>query len=460
MTTGATIRELAACVSASDGRDPVDILTRQAANREPDLVPVRNARMAATPFTFYRGAAAVMAADLAATPDSGVITQLCGDAHLSNLGLYLSPERRMIFDLNDFDETHPGPFEWDVKRLAASFVVAGRANGFPDKQLRGLAAEAARAYRRSIRRAVEKTTLGCWYATIDADLVLPQISSRLDTSTERRTQRALKKARHRNSEQALEKLCDFDADGTPHIRSEPPLLVPIEELYPDDPGGVEARIAHRFETYRAMLDDNIRHLVDQFTFRQVARKVVGVGSVGTRCWIALMEGRGPGDVLFLQIKEATDSVIAPYVSSPSFPNAGQRVVAGQRLMQASSDIFLGWTSGLDEFDNNRDFYVRQLRDGKGSVVIEALDPEEMKLYARLCGVVLAQAHARTRSRHAIAEYLSTAGTFSAAIADFAMAYESVNQADHTAFVGAIAAGTLPSNDLESSVTVADLPAAR
>lgn len=273
--------DLASCPEPTERADPLSILSAQARNRVAELVPVRNARMAATPFTFYRGAAAVMSADLSRTPDSGVYTQLCGDAHLSNLGLFFSPERRMTFDLNDFDETHPGPFEWDVKRLTASFVVAGRNNVFDDKTNLKCARAVAKAYRRSIAHSVTKSTLDCWYARMDVDELVALIGEKLDTSINQRTQKALKKARHRNSEQALSKLCVIDADGKAHIRSEPPLLVPIHELYPDDVADTaNERIDERLHAYRGCLQGHVRALLDQFTMVDVARKVVGVGSVG------------------------------------------------------------------------------------------------------------------------------------------------------------------------------------
>lgn len=312
--------DLASCPEPTERADPLSILSAQARNRVAELVPVRNARMAATPFTFYRGAAAVMSADLSRTPDSGVYTQLCGDAHLSNLGLFFSPERRMTFDLNDFDETHPGPFEWDVKRLAASFVVAGRNNVFDDKTNLKCARAVAKAYRRSIAHSVTKSTLDCWYARMDVDELVALIGEKLDTSINQRTQKALKKARHRNSEQALSKLCVIDADGKAHIRSEPPLLVPIHELYPDDVADTaNERIDERLHAYRGCLQGHVRALLDQFTMVDVARKVVGVGSVGTRAWIALLVGQNLDDPLFLQIKEAQRSVLADYVPAPVTP---------------------------------------------------------------------------------------------------------------------------------------------
>ncbi|UAK37338.1 DUF2252 domain-containing protein [Gordonia bronchialis] len=454
--------DLASCPEPTERADPLSILSAQARNRVAELVPVRNARMAATPFTFYRGAAAVMSADLSRTPDSGVYTQLCGDAHLSNLGLFFSPERRMTFDLNDFDETHPGPFEWDVKRLAASFVVAGRNNGFDDKTNLKCARAVAKAYRRSIAHSVTKSTLDCWYARMDVDELVALIGEKLDTSINQRTQKALKKARHRNSEQALSKLCVIDADGKAHIRSEPPLLVPIHELYPDDVADTaNERIDERLHAYRGCLQGHVRALLDQFTMVDVARKVVGVGSVGTRAWIALLVGQNLDDPLFLQIKEAQRSVLADYVPAAGYANEGQRVVEGQRLLQAASDIFLGWTGGDDENGERRDFYVRQLRDGKGSIVVEALEPEAMQLCAQLCGRTLAQAHARTAGRRGIAEFLENNRGFVKQIGAFSIAYADLNDGDHARMIDAIKSGELEVHDLEGpGPQVRDVAAAR
>ncbi|GAB17443.1 hypothetical protein GOEFS_033_00050 [Gordonia effusa NBRC 100432] len=442
------LTDLALVPQLADRRSAVDILTEQAASRVRELVPVRYARMVATPFTFYRGAAAVMAADLAATPNSGIRTQLCGDAHLSNFGLFFTPERRMAFDLNDFDETYPGPFEWDVKRLAASFVIAAQANGLDDKDARAVACRSARSYRKSMSRSVAESTLECWYAHVNADEVIADMGEKLDTAAVERTRKFLKKARHRDSVQALSKLCVV-TDGVAHIRSDPPLLVPIHELFGEQDAQMLAReLTRRLGEYRATLAPEIAQLLDQFTYEEAARKVVGVGSVGTRAWIALLVGRDLSDPLFLQMKEAQESVLARYVpDGPSFDNQGRRVVDGQRLMQAASDAFLGWQSGLDPEGIPRDFYVRQLRDGKGSVVIEALEPRGLMLYAKLCGRALAQAHARTASRYAIAEFIGRGRAFEDAIADFAVAYAAINVADHSELEKAIADGRVQAAQL-------------
>ncbi|ALG83489.1 DUF2252 domain-containing protein [Gordonia phthalatica] len=447
-----SVDQLAAVPESVQRADPLAILSDQDRTRLADLVPVRHERMSATAFTFYRGAAAVMASDLAATPDSGIVTQLCGDAHLSNFGLFRSPERAMVFDLNDFDETHPGPFEWDVKRLAASMVVASQANGFEEKAVRDAARHSAKSYRKAMVAAAEKTALECWYARVDADEVVAEIGDRFDTASSAATQKNLEKAKHRDSAQALEKLCYFDLAGA-HIKSDPPLLVPAGEIMPDmGRDQLTAAFTAGFERYRGTLQNHVATLFGQYRFIEAARKVVGVGSVGTRCWIALFGGDHVGDPLFLQMKEATTSVLAQYVPGYEYENQAVRVIDGQRLLQASSDILLGWVQQLAfEGQQNTDFYVRQLRDGKGSVVVEALAPEGMKYYGRLCGDVLAQAHARTGARAEIAAYLADAGKpFDNAIADFAVEYSRLNDGDHARLVEAIADGSMSADALEKS----------
>ncbi|SDU68649.1 Uncharacterized conserved protein, DUF2252 family [Gordonia westfalica] len=354
----------------------------------------------------------------------------------------------MVFDLNDFDETHIGPFEWDVKRLAASFAIAGRNNGFDDATNRKIAKTVAKFYRQTIEQSVSMTTLECWYAGIDVEVVMRDLGNLFDTSMTERTQRALRKARHRNSAQALAKLCEIDPDGNAHIRSDPPLLVPIKERFSgEDAAVVEERVRERVDSYRATLPLHVQTLLAQFSLVDIAFKVVGVGSVGTRAWIVLMMGRSLEDPLFLQVKEAQRSVLADHVPSSGFDNQGQRVVEGQRLLQAASDLFLGWSTGLDENGERRDFYVRQLRDGKGSVVVEALEPDGMKLYARLCGVALGQAHARTSTRFDIARYLSETKGFADAMAEFSIAYADLNDADHVQMTAAINRGELSVYDL-------------
>ncbi|MFT3660373.1 MAG: DUF2252 domain-containing protein [Gordonia sp. (in: high G+C Gram-positive bacteria)] len=453
-----TAAELGAGPSPADRRDPVSILTDQDASRLQDLVPVRHERMSATPFTFYRGAAAVMAADLAATPDSGIVTQLCGDAHLSNFGLFLSPERRMVFDLNDFDETHPGPFEWDVKRLAGSLVVAAQANGATDKEARRVARRAARAYRKTIRTSAAKGAVACWYDRADAEEVIRHLGDRLDTAATDEMRRQLKKARHRNSAQALSKLCVVDDSGV-RIKSDPPLLVPAHEIFTHvDEDVLRDLFDERFVQYRRSLAGHTATLLDQYELVEAARKVVGVGSVGTRCWIALFAGKDRTDPLFLQLKEAQESVLAAYTERADFDNQGHRVVFGQQLMQASSDIFLGWLAapkftrtddGVRKADGTADFYVRQLRDGKGSVVIEGMPAERLAFYGELCGAVLAQAHARTAARTPIAAYLDGLGkSFDQAVADWSTGYSEINGSDHAKLVAAIADGRLSAAAME------------
>ncbi|WP_347955378.1 DUF2252 domain-containing protein [Gordonia aichiensis] len=446
------VGELAAVPEAPRRRDPLEILAAQDRTRLQGLVPVRHHRMAATPFTFYRGAAAVMASDLSCTPDTGIITQLCGDAHLSNFGLFRSPERTMVFDLNDFDETHPGPFEWDVKRLAASIVIASQASGFEPDVARKAARRAAKTYRKSMVAAGRRTALECWYARVDTAAIAADLGDRFDTATSVNTQKMMRKAMHRDSMQALEKLCYFDLAGA-HIKSDPPLLVPASEVMTAmSREQITKEFVAGFDRYATTLPGHVAELFSQYRFIEAARKVVGVGSVGTRCWIALFGGKHIGDLLFLQFKEASESVLAPYVPGYDYADQGQRVVSGQQLMQASSDIFLGWLQQL-AFEGGvlTDFYVRQLRDGKGSVVVEALAPKGMEYYAALCGEVLAQAHARTAARDEIADYLGGAGkAFDAAIADFSVAYSAINVGDHAALEAAIAGGDMAAQADEST----------
>lgn len=448
-----TAHELGSGPLHTQERDPVSILVAQDRNRLQDLIPVRHQRMAVTPFTFFRGAAALMAADLASVPHSGIRTQLCGDAHLSNFGLFLSPERQMVFDLNDFDEAYPGPFEWDVKRLAASMAVAARANGADDRDARRAARRAARAYRRTIITSAQQSVLDCWYDKVDVDKVLAEIGDLLDTTASRNMRKILKKARHRNSEQALAKLCVVE-DGRLRIKNDPPLLIPAEEVFVRAPAAyVHEMFAERFERYRAGIAPHLGTLLDQYTFVEAARKVVGVGSVGTRCWIMLFVGKENGDPLFLQLKEAQESVLAPYVDPVDFDNQGRRVVIGQQLMQASSDVLLGWLRGPVYASDDRgvargaagesDFYVRQLRDGKGSVVVEGMPVDRLSLYGELCGTVLAQAHARTAARGEIADYVDGLGkSFDRAIADWSLRYAELNDADHAKWVEAVSTGAI------------------
>ncbi|HEX7536700.1 MAG TPA: DUF2252 domain-containing protein, partial [Dermatophilaceae bacterium] len=357
---------------AADRADPIALLESQAVTRVPELVPIRYGRMLVSPFSFYRGGALIMATDLSRTPSSGLQVQLCGDAHMSNFGIYASPERRLVFDINDFDETHPGPFEWDVKRLAASLAVAGRDSGFSSKERRKIVLAAVAGYRELMIEFAGQGNLSVWYSHANMDEMLSQIGDQLDVGRKTRVQAALEKATHRDSLQALAKLTQT-VDGRARIRSQPPLLVPVEELWGEDQAeATYEQLKILIRSYRRTLQWDRRHLLEQFRLAQLARKVVGVGSVGTRAWILLFEGLDGGDPLFLQAKEAQASVLSGFVRTSGFKNQGERVVNGQHLMQASSDIFLGWqrTQGVDGVD--RDFYLRQLRDGKGSVVVEEM----------------------------------------------------------------------------------------
>ncbi|MET9612000.1 DUF2252 domain-containing protein [Kitasatospora indigofera] len=421
-------------------RDPVGLLLGQAASRVPELVPVRHGRMLVSPFTYYRGAALPMAADLAATPTSGLQVQLCGDAHLANFGAFASPERRLVFDVNDFDETLPGPFEWDVKRLAASLVVAGRDNDFSDKARRKIVLEAAKGYRKAMRHFAKQPFLEVWYAHLDIEEVIEQFRSQIKAKRFKATEALLAKAHTRDSTQALGKLTTM-VDGRRRIISAPPTIVPVEELFSDvHSDEIYQLIRTVLGKYRRTLQTDRQHLLDHFALVQMARKVVGVGSVGTRAWIALMDGGDGVEPLFLQAKEAQPSVLAEYAGRSRYGNEGERVVAGQHLMQAQSDIFLGWTRvpGPDKVD--RDFYVRQLRDWKFSAPIEMMLPSGMAVYGRLCGWTLARAHARTGDRIALAAYLGGSDRFDHAVADFAEAYADQNEEDFAALQLAVVEG--------------------
>ncbi|MBR7835139.1 DUF2252 domain-containing protein [Actinospica durhamensis] len=424
-----------ALFSAAQGRrDPVEILEQQGATRVPELVPIRYGRMLVSPFTFYRGAAAVMAADLAATPTSGLTVQLCGDAHLANFGLFASPERRLVFDVNDFDETHPGPWEWDVKRLAASLEVAARQNGFSGKQRRKIQLATVRRYQGAMRQFADMHELDLWYASTDTDRLPADLVARLTKPAKKKLERTLAKARTRDQYRSFKKLTAI-VDGERRITADPPLIVPISELLPEMAAEqLELQLRGLLARYQHTLQPDRRALAQAFEFVDMARKVVGVGSVGTRCWILLMRGHGEGDPLFLQAKEAQRSVLAEYggLGGPRFRNEGERVVDGQRLMQAASDILLGWETvqGID--GKTRDFYVRQLADWKGSFEIEGALPSGLAQYGQLCGWTLARAHARSGDRVAIASYLGDDSTFAHAIAEFSAAYADQNERDYAA----------------------------
>ena len=425
-------------------RDPLALLAEQAKARVPELVPVRWGRMMVSPFTFYRGAALPMASDLAATPVSGLPVQACGDAHLSNFGVFGSAERRLVFDVNDFDETLPGPWEWDVKRLAASMEVAARDNGYGDKDRREIVAATVASYREAMRGFAKANNLEVWYASADVDQLRAQFNSQLKGKQRKQVDKARAKARTRDSMQELAKLTEV-VDGQARIIAQPPLLVPIIDLLPGqtDRAAFEAQLKELIALYRATLETDRRFLLETFEFADMARKVVGVGSVGTRCWIVLMHGRDSSDPLFLQVKEAEESVLSRFVGASTYANHGERVVAGQRLMQASSDIFLGWQrteAGLD--GQQRDFYIRQLRDWKFSIPIEIMVPRGMRMYGQLCGWTLARAHARSGDRIAIAAYLGGSDAFDQAITRFAGAYADQNERDYASLTAAVASGRI------------------
>ncbi|MFH9006603.1 DUF2252 domain-containing protein [Streptomyces afghaniensis] len=435
-----------------DRPDPLAILEAQSAARVPELVPIRYGRMLESPFRFYRGAAAIMASDLARSPASGLRAQLCGDAHLLNFRLLASPERQLVFDINDFDETLPGPWEWDVKRLSASLVIAGRANGFDDAERARIVSSTVRSYREAMIRFAGTGNLDVWYAKIDADLLESLVASRLRGTKrgQKNLARAMAKARTRDSLQAFDKLTET-VDGLPRIAADPPLLVPVGDLLPDvERSALEHRFRGLIERYGRTLASDRRTLLADYRLADVARKVVGVGSVGTRCWIFLLLGRDDRDPLFLQAKEADASVLAAHVGTSRYRNQGERVVSGQRLMQATSDIFLGWerVDGID--GKQRDFYVRQLRDWKGIAVPERMRPKDMEAFGELCGFTLARAHARSGDRIAIAAYLGGGDSFDRALATFAEAYADQNERDHQALVDAVRAGRLPAEELPAA----------
>lgn len=431
---------------AEPGRpDPVEVIERQSASRLQELVPVRYGRMLESPFRFYRGAASIMAMDLGPVPNTGLTVQLCGDAHLLNFRLLASPERHLVFDINDFDETLGGPFEWDVKRLAASFVIAGRANGFSAEEQNGAVRTCVKAYRQRMREFAGMPTLDVWYAQDDADRMRELLASSMDRKTRRRTAEATARARTRTHLQAFEKLTRLTAEGR-RITPDPPLITPLRDLM-GDPGEEEKSLRTVLDGYARTLSSERRHLLRRYRLVDVARKVVGVGSVGTRCWIVLLLGRDEDDPLLLQAKEAQESVLAAHTSGERYDNQGRRVVAGQRLIQTSSDIFLGWTHAVGLDGQDRDFYVRQLRDWKGIARPETWDPAMLRLFAQLCGACLARAHARSGDPVAIAAYLGGSDRFDRALAGFAQAYADQNDRDFEALGAAVRAGRVRAESL-------------
>src|SRR4051794_17360031 len=397
---------------ASGRADPVELLERQAQTRAPELVPIRYGRMLVSPFTFYRGAAMIMAHDLAATPRSGLTVQSCGDAHLSNFGVFASPERRLMFDINDFDETLPGPWEWDLKRLGASLEVAGRDRGYSGAERRKGVLAAAAEYRARMQQSAAMPNLDVWYAHIEIDQLFKRFKTEVTGKQLAKAKSTVAKARTRDTMQAFSKLT-HEVDGKRRIIADPPLIVPVEDLLPEgrERGEVEAQLRGLIRSYRRTLETDRRHLLEEYEFVHMARKVVGVGSVGTRAWILLLLGRDGRDPLFLQAKEAQESVLERFAGKSRYTNHGERVVAGQRLMQAASDIFLGWqrVTGFDGQD--RDYYIRQLRDWKGSADIDTMLASAMTAYARICGATLARAHARSGDRIAIASYMGNSDVF-------------------------------------------------
>ena len=445
---------------STDRPDPVGLLEEQDVSREQDLVPVRHGRMMVSPFTFYRGAARIMAADLKDTPTAGLNVQLCGDAHLSNFGVFASPERTLLFDVNDFDETLPGPFEYDVKRMAASFTIAARNNGFSKSDTAAATRESVTAYREAMSDFAKMRTLEIWYTRLsESDIMhgLQAASDNADKSakgkkakhkTDKQARavqtsaaKSAKKAHTSDSLQALSKLAER-VDGQYRIVSQPPIVVPgrdVAATYGLSADEIDKAIRSQFRAYRATLQDDRRELLERFEIVDFARKVVGVGSVGTRAFIVLLQGRDANDPLFLQVKEATSSVLENYLPHSRYKQHGERVVQGQLKMQAASDIFLGWTKGVDA---NRDYYWRQLRDMKGSAVVETLTPVGMAYYAKICGWTLARAHARSGDPVAIASYLGERETFDQAITDFSSRYADRNQQDYDEFVGAVRSGRL------------------
>lgn len=422
----------------ADRPDPVAILLEQAEGRVSELLPLRYGRMLVSPFSFYRGAAAIMASDLAATPVSGLRVQLCGDAHLSNFGTFSSPERDLVFDISDFDDTLPGPWEWDVKRLAASVCIAGRDRDFKDKQIAGAVLQTVAAYREAMRTFAGEGNLDVWYARLDVAAIADLFTTGVDLKRMKSLERQLEKARLNTSVRALGKLTET-VDGTTRFLNKPPLLVPADDL-PAGEDEAESNLIGLLGGYRASLPENRRTLLDGYAYADMARKVVGVGSVGMRDWVILLYGRDARDPLLLQAKEATASVLEKYLGAPAAGSHAERVVEGQKLMQTASDIFLGWDTVSAPDGHTRDYYVRQAADGKGAIDVSLLLAAGLTAYGRLCGWTLARAHARSGDRIAIAGYLGRGASFEHAIAAFAERYADQNEADYRALRAAVKNG--------------------
>lgn len=426
---------------AAPTADVLRLLRAQDEGRVPELLPVRYGRMATSPFAFYRGAAVVMAADLAQGPTSGLTAQLCGDAHLSNFGVFATPERRLVLDVNDFDETLPGPFEWDVKRLAASIELAGRANGFPASKRRRAVREAMATYRQAMCRFADQDTLRVWYASLDVQRLLGDLAPRMSSAQRKHSDSEVRRARRRDHADAVRKLTTHGSDG-PRFIAAPPLVVPLHDLLPEaDGAAVRARLEQVLSQYRTTLSEDRRHLLDEFRLVDVARKVVGVGSVGTRSFVLLLTA-ARGDAIVLQAKEAGPSVLEDYLGPSEHASPGQRVVTGQRLIQAASDLFLGWQEAADEQSVTRHYYLRQLRDGKASAAVGEMRPRQLRLYGRLCAWTLARGHARSGDRIAIAAYLGKGEAFETALTEFADTYADRTEAQFAQLRAAIDRGDI------------------
>jgi len=435
-------RTALAAFQAGTARDPIAILERQAATRLPELNPIRYGRMSASAFAFFRGAAAVMSSDLAAVVRSPIHVQLCGDAHLSNFGIFASPERRLVFDINDFDETIRGPFCWDLKRLAASFVIAGQDSGFTYRQQESTVLAMSDSYRDGLTAFAEQRHLDVWYSHLALESLAPLLPTRVSRAQSGTVGRVVKRAQRKDAFRAMRKLT-VERNGRLEFRDDPPLLVRMAHSGGSDPLYDEDEVERILGTYHDSLSDDRKFLLTQYTMVDFARKVVGVGSVGTRCFVALLVGIDDRDPIFLQIKEAQPSVLEEYVAPSPYVNQGRRVVEGQRMVQATPDIFLGWQEMIGVDGVTRDFYVRQLHDQKGSVEVEALDPTMMRAYARICGWALARAHARSGYRFVLSGYLGTGNVFPETMASFGFAYAEQNRADHAALLAAIATGRVP-----------------